>query len=70
MQFVLNCPGILKKISLIIKKKVFENDRNRFFDPVHNKNQENFEIGNRKQRVVPSSVVVPLWYSILLYKYM
>ena len=47
--------------------KVLENDRNSFFDAVHNKNLENCEIGNRNQSAVPYSVVVPPWCSILFY---
>ena len=38
-----------------------------YLDAVHNKNQENCEIGNRKRSTVPYSVVVPPWYSILSY---
>ena len=63
-----NCPGILKKISLIITK-VLENDRNSFLDAVHSKNQENCEISNRKQSAVSYLVVLPPWYSIL-FKYL
>ena len=38
-----------------------------FLDAVHNKNQENCKIGNRKGSAVPYSAVVPPWYSILFY---
>ena len=38
-----------------------------FFDAVRNKNQENCEIGNRKQSAMPYSAVVLPWYSILFY---
>ena len=62
----LNCPGILKiKISLIITKSPWKyRYRNSFLDAVHNKNQENFEIGNRKQSGVSYSAEVLPWYSI------
>ena len=36
-----------------------------FMEAVPNKKQENCEIGNRKQGVVPYSAVVPPWNSIL-----
>ena len=67
MKFVL-------ELSLNFEKNLLDNHKNPlkmietvFLDAVRNKNQENCKVGNRKRSAVGYSVVVPPWYSVLLY---
>ena len=65
VQFVLELSLNLKKNFLGNHKKFLKMIETVFLDVVHNKNQENCKIGNRKRSAVPYSAVVPPWYSIL-----
>ena len=66
MQFVLELSLNFEK-NLDNQEKSLKMMETDFLDAVHNKNQENCKIGNRKRSAMPYSAVVPPWYSILFY---